>query len=90
MRELVENSDFRKFDDGLRMVLDCTPALADEIEDALKAAAAAGVVNYGAHRQEAAIMTCFTPHPANPNHVHFIDGADGGYATAATAMKAAD
>jgi len=22
-----------------------------------------------------------------PNHVHFIDGADGGYATAASAMK---
>jgi hypothetical protein len=90
MRELVENSDFRKFDDGLRMVLDCTPQLADEIEDALKVAAESGVAHYGAHRQEAAIMTCFAPHPANPNHVHFIDGADGGYAVAATAMKAAD
>ena len=33
-RELVDNSDFRKFDDALRMVLDCTPELADEIEDA--------------------------------------------------------
>ena len=31
-REVVENSDFRKFDDTLRMVIDCTPALADEIE----------------------------------------------------------
>ena len=31
-RELIDNSDFRKFDDSLRMVLDCTPALADEIE----------------------------------------------------------
>ena len=34
--ELIANSDFRKFDDSLRMVLDCTPALADEIEDYLK------------------------------------------------------
>ncbi len=90
MRELIDNSDFRKFDDGLRMVLDCTPELADEIEDALKTAAADGVANYGAHRQEAAIMTCFTPSPSRPHHIHFIDGADGGYATAATAMKAAD
>ena len=32
MRELVQNSDFRKFDDTLRMVIDCTPALADEVE----------------------------------------------------------
>ncbi|HET7382600.1 MAG TPA: DUF3095 family protein [Pseudolabrys sp.] len=26
----MENSDFRKFDDSLRMVLDCTPELAAE------------------------------------------------------------
>jgi hypothetical protein len=86
-RELIENSDFRKFDDSLRMVLDCTPELATEIEDYLKAAAAKGVVRYGAHRQDAAMMTCFTPSPVNPNHVHFIDGAQGGYALAATALK---
>jgi hypothetical protein len=87
-RELIENSDFRKFDDSLRMVLDCTPELAGEIEDYLRAAAADGVVRFGTHKQNAAMMTCFAPNPANPNHVHFIDGADGGYATAATAMKA--
>ncbi len=86
-RELVENSDFRKFDDSLRMVLDCTSELAAEIESYLQKAAADGVVRYGTHRQGAAMMTCFAPHPANPNHVHFIDGADGGYAVAATAMK---
>src|SRR6201991_4135697 len=27
VQQLVENSDFRKYDDGLRMVLDCTPEL---------------------------------------------------------------
>ncbi|HTQ84086.1 MAG TPA: DUF3095 domain-containing protein [Pseudolabrys sp.] len=88
-RELIDNSDFRKFDDSLRMVLDCTPELAAEIEDYLKAAAADGIVRFGTHKQNAAMMTCFAPNPANPNHVHFIDGADGGYATAATVMKGA-
>jgi hypothetical protein len=88
-RELIDNSDFRKFDDSLRMVLDCTPELANDIETYLKAASTDGIVRYGVHRQEAAMMTCFTPHPANPNHVHFIDGANGGYATAATMMKGA-
>lgn len=86
-QELIENSDFRKFDDSLRMVLDCTPELATEIEDYLKTEAAKGVVRYGVHRQDAAMMTCFTPSPVNPNHVHFIDGAQGGYALAATALK---
>lgn len=85
--ELIENSDFRKFDDSLRMVLDCTPELAAEIEDYLERAQADGVVKFGTHKQDAAMMTCFTPNPANPNHVHFIDGADGGYATAASVMK---
>jgi len=86
-RELIDNSDFRKFDDSLRMVLDCAPELADEIERHLADCAARGLVRYGAHRQHAAMMTCFTPSPTNPNHVHFIDGALGGYAIAASALK---
>lgn len=89
-REVIENSDFRKFDDSLRMVLDCTPALADEIEQLLRERATRGIVRFGTHRQEAAMMTCFTPSPSSANHVHFIDGALGGYAMAAAAMKAAD
>jgi Protein of unknown function (DUF3095) len=86
-RELVDNSDFRKFDDSLRMVLDCTPELADEIEQHLADCAAQGTVRYGTHRQHAAMMTCFTPSPSRSNHVHFIDGAMGGYAMAASALK---
>jgi Protein of unknown function (DUF3095) len=87
LRQVVENSDFRKYDDGLRMIVDCTPTLADTIERRL--AAAAGTARYGLHRQDAAMMTCFTPSPARSDHVHFIDGAQGGYAAAATALKAA-
>jgi hypothetical protein len=86
-RELIDNSDFRKFDDALRMVLDCTPELADDIEQHLAARAKDGIVRYGTHRQDAAMMTCFTPSPSRANHVHFIDGAMGGYAMAASALK---
>jgi len=89
LREVVENSDFRKFDDGLRMTLDCTPELADTIEARLAAAASQGIIRYGTHRQTAALMTCFTPSPMEATHVHFIDGASGGYAAAAAALKAA-
>jgi Protein of unknown function (DUF3095) len=88
LRQVVENSDFRKFADGLRMILDCTPDLADAIEKRLAVAASAGTVRYGLHRQDAAVMTCFTPSPTNSDHVHFIDGARGGYASAAMALKA--
>jgi DUF3095 family protein len=89
VEQVVANSDFRKYDDGLRMILDCTPGLADELQARLAQAAADGVARYGVHRQDAAMMTCFTPSVFRADHVHFIDGARGGYATAAIALKAA-
>jgi hypothetical protein len=86
LRQVVENSDFRKYDDGLRMILDCTPDLADTLDRRL--AAASGTAVYGLHRQGAAMMTCFAPSPSRSDHVHFIDGAQGGYAAAAATLKA--
>jgi DUF3095 family protein len=88
VQQVVENSDFRKYDDGLRMILDCTPQLERELMQRLAAAAAGGIARYGLHRQDAAMMTCFTPSALRSDHVHFIDGARGGYASAATALKA--
>jgi hypothetical protein len=88
VQQLVENSDFRKYDDGLRMILDCTPDLESALTRRLTEAASNGVVRYGLHRQDAAMMTCFTPSVMRSDHVHFIDGARGGYASAATALKA--
>jgi hypothetical protein len=89
IQQVVENSDFRKYDDGLRMVLDCTPDLERKLTQRLAEAASAGVARYGLHRQDAAMMTCFTPSALRSDHVHFIDGARGGYASAATALKGA-
>jgi len=88
VRQVVENSDFRKYDDGLRMILDCTPELERALTQRLTEAASAGIARYGLHRQDAAMMTCFTPSALRSDHVHFIDGARGGYASAATALKA--
>jgi hypothetical protein len=88
VQQVVENSDFRKYDDGLRMILDCTPELERALTQLLVQAAAAGIARYGLHRQDAAMMTCFTPSALRSDHVHFIDGARGGYASAATALKA--
>jgi hypothetical protein len=87
VQQVVENSDFRKYDDGLRMILDCTPELERALTQRLARAASAGIVRYGLHRQDAAMMTCFTPSALRSDHVHFIDGARGGYASAAIALK---
>jgi hypothetical protein len=86
-RDVAANSDFRKFDDSLRMTLDCTPDLADEIERRLAQARRDNVARFGLHRQSAALMTCIVPSIVESDHFHFVDGAAGGYALAARQMK---
>ena len=84
--DVAANADFRKFDDGLRLTLDCSEAFADALETRL--AAAVDFADYGTFRQAGAQVTCFVPSYRDRGHVHFVDGADGGYTMAATALKA--
>ncbi|MGE6740463.1 DUF3095 domain-containing protein [Allorhizobium pseudoryzae] len=88
-REVAENSDFRKFDDGLKMTVDVDDAHRRRLEVLLADAEAKGICHYGMHRQDSALMTCFVLTPMSKDHVHFIDGGNGGYALAARdlAMK---
>lgn len=86
-RDLADNSDFRKFDDGLKMTIDVDADRLRRITDRLEAASQAGVCRYGLHQQESALMTCLVPTPLQRDHMHFIDGAAGGYAAAASALK---
>ena len=85
VRDVADNADFRKFDDGLRMTLDCSPEFADALEQRLQAAS--DIAEYGAFRQDSALLTCYAPSITDRSHVHFVDGAGGGYAMAALAMK---
>jgi hypothetical protein len=85
MAGITTNADFRKFDDGLRMTLDCSPEFADELEKRL--AAAADYAQYGTFRQTNALLTCFVPGAEGLSHIHFVDGAGGGYTMAAKEMK---
>jgi hypothetical protein len=69
------------------MTVDCSPATADRLETLLRKAVVEGIVVYGLHRQNAALMTCIVPSYVSDDHVHFLDGAGGGYALAAAALK---
>ena len=88
VRQMTRNTDFRKFDDGLKMTLDINTTGLDEIEALLEAAAAAGICQFGLHKQDQALVTCIVPSLRAHDHMHFIDGAAGGYAQAASRMKA--
>ncbi len=87
LQEIAENTDFRKFDDVLRMTIDCTSEMADAIDSSLLRAGTAGICHVGTHRQTTANLTCYVPSVDRGDHVHFVDGADGGYAVAATKIK---
>jgi Protein of unknown function (DUF3095) len=86
--ELQRNSDHRKVADTLHMVLDCTAAESAAIEAYLAALHAHGRIAFGTRRADRAMMTCLVFSLEQSRHVHFIDGADGGYALAALQLKA--
>jgi hypothetical protein len=84
--EVTANTDFRKFDDTLRMVLDLDAQQLAYLEAKLSARHADGTIVYGVHTAPASLMTCAIG-TYSGDHVHFVDGADGGYALAAKQMK---
>ena len=85
--ELIAQTDFRKFDDMLRVVLDVTLDQADQIECWLDQEHRAGRVVFGLHRDRQALMTCLVFSLEQSEHVHFIDAAGGGFARAAEGFK---
>ncbi|MBW8637759.1 DUF3095 domain-containing protein [Hoeflea sp. WL0058] len=93
-KEYVEvtaaNADFRKFDDGLKMTIDCDAKTQAQLTALLKKASEAGLIRYGLSEQPEAIMTCIVPSVTRNDHVHFVDGAGGGYTRAASLMKEAN
>ncbi|MFI5362905.1 MAG: DUF3095 family protein [Elusimicrobiota bacterium] len=82
------HSDFRKFDDMLRMVVDCSADQAASIRGFLEDLRARGKVCFGLHESTAALMTCFIYDVKDGRHIHFVDGDNGGYAMAAKQLKA--
>lgn len=86
MAELEQNTDFRKFDELLRMVVDLQAGELQSVRSYLEEQRSAGTIVYGLHQAKAALMTCLV-RSYSGDHVHFIDGADGGYALAAKQLK---
>jgi len=86
VRRLVETSDFRKYDDTLRMVIAGTAEEREQLTDFLEKEHAAGRLADGLHVTDRALVTCVVFERMG-RQIHFIDAADGGYAEAARALK---
>lgn len=85
--ELRSNTDFRKYDGILRMVLDVSERQAELIKQYLEREHGRGKLVHGVHLADTALMTCLVFSLEQSKHVHFIDGSNGGFASAAQGFK---
>ncbi|MEQ1722617.1 MAG: DUF3095 family protein [Pseudobdellovibrio sp.] len=85
IEELTKNTDFIKFDETLRMVIDVTLDQKNKIVSLLESYKNNKEIFYGIHSSQEALMTCFIQ--TNKDHIHFVDGGSGGYALAAKQLK---
>jgi Protein of unknown function (DUF3095) len=85
--QIPSHSDYRKFDDMLRMVIDCTPKQVKALRAYLEQLYREKKIYFGLHESSHALMTCLVGNLSEGGHIHFIDGGDGGYAIAAKYLK---
>jgi len=86
-KDIRKHSDYRKFDGMLRMTLDCTEAQIALITFFLETLSNEKKIKYGIFENKSAVITCYVEGLKEGEHIHFIDGADGGYAKAADKLK---
>uniref|UniRef100_UPI003BA8D522 DUF3095 family protein n=1 Tax=Stappia sp. TaxID=1870903 RepID=UPI003BA8D522 len=86
--DVVLNTDYRKFDDTLRLVLDLSAEQVEALRFHLDAEQGAGRLDYGMNVSRSALMTCLVFNLERAGHIHFVDGSDGGFARAALDLKA--
>ncbi len=83
---VIANTDHRKFDEVLRMVISGSASQRLQLRAFLDNRRQAGELFFGLHAAETALMTCVVNN-YNDEHVHFLDASNGGYALAAKEMK---
>jgi hypothetical protein len=84
---LIEATDNEKFDDTLRMIISGTSQQQQALRHFLEQQRQLGDLVYGIHTSQHALVTCLVFDHFG-RQVHFVDGADGGYALAAKELKA--
>lgn len=84
--DLSNNTDFKKFDGVIRLVMSGTVAQRELLEEWLSIRYSQGKLVYGLNSSPTAMITCLL-FGYMKNHVHFVDGSAGGYTKAAAALK---
>ena len=83
---MIVNTDYRKFDEFLRMVISGSKHQRHKLRAKLQQYHEHGEIAFGIHTSKSSLITCIVT-DYDKNHVHFLDGANGGYAMAARELK---
>jgi hypothetical protein len=86
LHELVEMSDTLVIDGKINTVISGTAPQRQQLEQALDELESAGLLYYGLYVSKESIMSCYV-RSLKRDHIHFIDGAEGGYTRAAGMLK---
>jgi hypothetical protein len=83
---VTQLSDTIVLDGSINTVFSGTERQMNTLKLSLDALEADGKIHYGIHATYASIMSCFIE-DREENHIHFVDGTEGGYTTAALHLK---
>ncbi|MFT3679495.1 MAG: DUF3095 family protein [Ferruginibacter sp.] len=86
LHNLVDMSDTLVIDGRINTVISGTPEQRKLLEDILERLENNGDIYYGLCVSKESVMSCYVRN-LNDKHVHFVDGAEGGYTRAAGMLK---
>lgn len=84
--KLVELADTLVIDGKINTVITGTTEQRKELESVLNELESRGEILYGLHVSNESVMSCYVRN-LNDQHIHFVDGADGGYTKASGVLK---
>jgi hypothetical protein len=79
-------SDTIMIDGTLNMVMEGSTEQIERLVNYLDLLEREGKINYGIHTTYASVMSCYVQ-DRKDNHIHFVDGTEGGYTSAAVIYK---
>lgn len=85
-KTVVANTDFKKFDDTLRLLINGDEDQLALLESFLEAAFQSKKLAYGIYCSKSTLMTCLIEERSG-KHFHFVDGSMGGYTNASIPFK---
>lgn len=85
LNQLITNTDHFKIEGSLKFVIDTNREERDQIIAMLDQAQREKKIFFGFNESQFAVITCFVR--SITNHIHFIDGGNGGYTKASVMLK---